>query len=189
MCQTKPGMRCSRHANQALKTSYARVLKAKAADEKNHTLEKVKLLREAEEAHRFSVDMYFASPIIFKQLAVTSEQHAMAEYLNLNLNKALLKGDDSNPNTPLALGNRISIRKEGITKNPDSSITVVRSRKNSVTIWNKSDPYHLDTYSREGKLIKSLNLKDDNKTFGFETHASPDIHWAIWYSRKHLRKG
>ena len=188
MCQAKPGIRCSQHANHAIKASYSRVRKAQAAVDKSQTFENLKLLREAEEAHRFSIDMYYASPVIFKQLAKPSDRYLIAEYLHDNLNKALLKGDDSNPNTPLDLGNRVAVSKEGLTKNPSSSVTVVQSKKNSVTVWDKSDPYRLDTYSREGKLLSSLNLKNDKKTFGFETHASPDIHWAIWYSRKHLRK-
>jgi hypothetical protein len=189
MCQAKPGMRCSKHANQALKSSFVLVKKAKdLTRNKKLTFEERDLLvKQAEAAHGFHIDMYYASPIMFNLISSNASFYPMANYLQKNLRKALKNSRDFNPDTPIGIGSKIKVNEDGgFSKDSESSKSVVRSPKNSYIIWDEANPMKLKKYSKEGVLENTFPLTNKNIAYGFETKKKPNIHWAIWYSKKFL---
>jgi hypothetical protein len=185
MCQKKPGTRCSKHARRALKSSFDHLLKAKNSKKfSKDPFTQKQLVKEATAAHKFSVDMYYASPIMFNLISETADFYPMANYLRKNLKKALKNSKDSSPETPLGIGHKVSFNSHGISKDLNSTQSIVRERTDSYTVWDQADPFRLSVINTAGKVIDSIPLTNKNVAYGFEPKTTPDIHWAIWYSKK-----
>lgn len=184
MCQKKPGLRCSKHANSANKKAAARVYKL--SRKKNKTLADVHILEGAKKSHDFTNDLYFASPIVFKMLNKENSRYKYSWYLNTTMRQAGKNAKDFDNHTEIKIGHMVRLTAKRVKKSKKSTIMVVNTQHNSMKLWDSKDPYSIVTVDIHGDIVSVEKLDTENKVYGFETQKKPDSRWAIWYTSKEV---
>lgn len=185
MCQKKPGPRCIKHAKKQLKRAYSKYKKIK-----NNTpassFEDILKIQAAKEAHVFAVAMYYATPYMLKRINPTSKHpnYKEVQYLNRIIKKAAKAVNDFNNETPITVGNYVKIIKHGIVKHPKSTKMVVNNQNSRFIVWDKKNPYYLETVDDFGKIISIEKLDPSKRAYGFELQKKPDVHWVFWYTNQ-----
>ena len=135
-------------------------------------------------SHHFAVAMYYASPVMFKQLSKTSVKpsYQLSQYMHTTMSRLLKNTEDFNNDLPLQVGNKVKTGKGIIRKSPKSTMMIVNSRKKVITLWDEKDPYYLRQVNTNGEIVNIETIDPTKKVYGFETQKKPDAHWAIWYS-------
>lgn len=182
MCQKKPGLRCSKHANAANKRAGARVYKL--THKKNKSLADVHTLEGAKKSHDYANDLYFASPLVFKMLNKESARYQYSWYLNSSLRQAGKNVKDFDNHTEIKIGNMVRLTTKRVKKSKKSTLMVVNTQHNSIKLWDSKDPYSIITVDIHGDIVNIEKLDPVNKVYGFETQKKPDSRWAIWYTSK-----
>lgn len=182
MCQKKPGLRCSKHANRANKRAASKI--QKLYKKKNKTFEDIHNIECAKKSHQYNNDVYFASPKIFKMLNKQGPRYKDAEYFNKTLSKILFNMKDTDNTTPLKVGNYVILGKNKIKKAHNSKNIIVYKTKNTYKLWNSKDPYIITTVDNSGKIKDIETLRPEKYAYGFEFQKRPDCRWIIWYTYK-----
>jgi CRISPR/Cas system CSM-associated protein Csm2 small subunit len=182
MCQKKPGLRCSKHANRANKRAASQV--QKLYKKKNKSFEDIHAIECAKKYHDYNNDLYFASPHIFNMLNKKSPRYKDAEYFNNVFSKVLKNMKDIDNATNLKVGNFVRLSKNKIKKTKDTKNMVVYKNKTIYKIWNIKNPYIITTINNEGNIVNVETIRPEKNAYGFEKQKQPDSRWIIWYTYK-----
>lgn len=184
MCQKKPGLRCSKHANQANKRAAEKV--NKLSQKKNKTLEDIHTLEGARRSHEYYNDLYFASPSVFKMLNKSSKRYKEISDLNKIFKKALYNTHDFDNEIPVKVGNFVIFNKNKVMKNNKSkNIVVYKNKKEKFyMLWSEQNPYSITTINNNGEILNIESINPKTQAYGFENQKHPDSRWAIWYTYK-----
>ena len=175
-------MRCATHTKKVVTRRFSQVRKLQA---KNlTTFETIKILKATELAHKFSVDLYYASPTVLRQLSSNDNgvNYRLATYLNQTLSQTLKNSKDFNNETILRVGNMVRVTPTRVKKTPKATAMVVNIGSRTITIWDKTDPYVLKYINDDGQVVGIENIDVDQNVYGFEAQKKPDVYWAIWYT-------
>lgn len=178
MCQKKPGLRCAKHANRAVKAAFKKKNKAIKFYETEPTQENLEKSSEARDAHMLAVDMYYSSNLLLSQITKTSKNFEIYEFLNKTL-KGLRKAQtDEDNTTPLIIGNKVS-QKDPKLKDIESALTVVKRQGNKTLLWDESNPNTFIVFNHSSSERETIHTE----MLGIY-NSKPDLQWAVWLAHK-----
>lgn len=179
MCQKQPGLRCAKHANRRHKAAWKNLKKADKIHDKEQTEASWINAVKARQNRELARTVFFSTNLMVSQLSVTSNNYYSYKFYNETfklLPKAIIDEDNE---SPIIIGNRVTIENDKIIKDTNSNSNIISISKKGKILWNASNPNVFNVYNSKNEKIHEINA-ENIKSYSDK----PNLQWAIWLTRQ-----